>query len=254
MTGISLVLIAHNEEKDLPACLKSVKGLVTEIVLADSMSTDGTSMIARSFGAKVERREFDSYAGQKNFALSLATGDWVLHLDPDETLTPELKTEITALFAKSQPKLAGYSIPYINYFLGRRMRHSGLDGERHIRLFARDKASFDGGLVHEGIVVYGDIGELKNCIVHHSYPDLEEYLEKFNSYTTLAAQKLHERGVKFSFLKVAAVPFEFAKRYVLRLGFLDGFAGLVWSSVSAFYVFIKYAKLWQLERIKKGDK
>jgi glycosyltransferase involved in cell wall biosynthesis len=250
MPAISLVLIARNEEKDLPACLKSAKGLVSEIVVADSMSTDDTGMIARSFGARVERRRFDSYAGQKNFALGLATNDWALHLDPDETLTPELKAEILALFEKGEPPCDAYSIPYINFFLGQRMRHAGLDGERHIRLFRKSKASFGGGLVHEGVVVTGNIGELAQHIEHRSYPDLEEYLEKFNSYTTLAARKMHDAGVKFSMLKIAAVPFEFAKRYIMRLGFLDGFAGLAWSAVSAFYVFVKYAKLWRLERME----
>ncbi|MDD2772320.1 MAG: glycosyltransferase family 2 protein [Elusimicrobiales bacterium] len=251
MPEISLALIARNEAHDLPACLESVKGLVSEIVLVDNMSSDDTARVAESLGARVQAREFDSYASQKNHALGMASNDWVLHLDPDETLTPELKAEIAALFKNGAPEKDAYSVPYINYFLGRRMRHGGLAAERHVRLFRKSKAAFGGGLVHEGIVVKGSVGALRNPVSHNSYPDMEEYLEKFNRYTTLAAQKLHVSGKRFSYFKVCAVPFEFAKRYILRLGFLDGFPGLVWSAVCAFYVFVKYVKLW---RIEKGER
>lgn len=251
MPQITLALITRNEAHDLPLCLESVKGLTAETVIVDSGSTDNTIELARSLGAKVEEHEFDGYAPQKNRALDMASHNWVLHLDPDERLTSELKAEIAELFKNSEPACDAYNIPYANFFLGKQLRHGGMGSEKHIRLFRRDKARFGGGLVHEGIEVNGTTGLLQNRIEHNSYPTLEEYFEKFNRYTTFAAEKMHQSGKKFSALKVLAVPYEFAKRYILRFGFLDGFAGLVWAAVSAFYVFVKYAKLWQLERRPK---
>ncbi|MFA5162667.1 MAG: glycosyltransferase family 2 protein [Elusimicrobiales bacterium] len=247
MEKITLALIAHNEEKDLPRCLDSVKGLVSGIALVDSMSSDRTGEIAAAAGARVLRREFDGYASQKNAALDLASNDWILQLDPDETLSPELKDEIAALFAAG-PRADAYSLPYVNYFLGRRMRHGGLGGERHIRLFRKSRCRFEGGLVHEGVRVDGTVGALKHPVIHNSYPDMEEYLDKFNRYTTLAARKMHGQGKRFSIFRICFVPLEFHKRFFLRLGFLDGFAGLAWSAVSAFYVFVKYVKLWRIEQ------
>jgi len=244
---VSLVMIARNEAADLPACVASVRGLADEIVLVDSGSTDGTRELARGLGARVESREFDSFAGQKGYALSLATSEWVLHLDPDETLTPELREEIVTLL-EGEPSCAAYDIPYRNFFLGREMRHSGLSSESHVRLFLREKSSFGGGLVHEGIEVKGPVGKLKGRIEHRSYPDLDEYLSKFNEYTSLAARKMRAEGKRFSALKLMSVPFEFAKRYIIRLGFLDGIPGLAWAACSAMYVFVKYIKLWRLEQ------
>lgn len=248
MHPLTLAMIARNEAHDLPSCAESVKGLVSEIVLVDSGSTDNTPEVAKGLGAKVSFHDFDGYASQKNRALAMASNDWVLHLDPDERLSPELKTELEAMFAAGEPQYDAYNIPYANYFLGKHLKHGGLGREKHIRLFRRSKAAFGGGLVHEGIEVNGTVGMLKGRIIHNSYPTLEEYFEKFNRYTSFAAEKMYAAGKRFSWLNVAAVPYEFAKRYILRFGFLDGFAGLVWSSVSAFYVFVKYAKLRQLER------
>ena len=246
-TALTLALIAHNEAKDLPSCLASVKGLATEIALVDSGSTDATIAIAQEHGAKIKERAFTDYADQKNAALSLSSNDWVLHLDPDEQLTPELKKEIAELLA-SGPDCDAYEIPYINYFLGKRMRHSGLNGERHIRLFRKSRSSFGGGLLHEGICVNGRTGRLRACIIHHSYPDLEEYFQKFNRYTSLAAEKMHAGGKRFNAFRLLSAPYAFFKRYVLQAGFLDGVPGLAWAALAAFYVLVKYFKLWKLQR------
>jgi len=244
---LTLALIAHDEEKDLPACLDSVSGLVSEIVLVDSGSTDATMAIASQRGARVKERPFTNFADQKNAAVEMSSNDWVLHLDPDEQLTPELKKEIAELLACG-PDCDAYEIPYINYFLGERMRHSGLDGERHIRLFRKSYCSFAGGLLHEGICVTGKTGRLRACIIHHSYPDLEEYFEKFNRYTTLAAKKMNEGGKRFHWISLLSSPYAFFKRYVLQAGFLDGVPGLAWAALAAFYVLVKYFKLWKLQR------
>ncbi|HUT86261.1 MAG TPA: hypothetical protein VMW66_05445, partial [Elusimicrobiales bacterium] len=126
----------------------------------------------------------------------------------------------------------------------------GLGKEKHLRLFKKTTAGFGKGLVHEGIKTEGKTSQLKNKIIHNSYPDMEEYLKKFNRYTTLAARQMHKEGKKFSYFKLLSFPFEFHKRYTLRLGFLDGIAGLIWAGLSAFYVVVKYAKLWQMEKNK----
>ncbi|NLO90441.1 MAG: glycosyltransferase family 2 protein [Elusimicrobia bacterium] len=247
MIPLTLSLIARNEEQDLPCCLDSVQGLVSEITLVDNNSCDATAAVAARYGAKIMKSDFSNYADQKNKALSMSSNDWVLHLDPDESLTPELKAEMLALLS-AQPDCDAYEIPYINYFLGRRMRHSGLNGERHIRLFRKSVSSFSGGLLHEGIAVKGRVGLLKGSIIHHSYPDLEEYFDKFNRYTTLAARKMNDSGIRFNALKLLSSPYAFFKRYILQAGFLDGMAGFVWAALASFYVAVKYFKLWKLQR------
>jgi len=250
---VTLAMIAKDEEQDLPFCLDSVKGLVDDIVLVDSGSSDKTMEVAKKYGARVFQREFDSFANQKNYAISLAQNEWVLHLDPDERLTPELKEEIEKLFTPNRIKTDAFEIPFTNYFLGHEMLYSGLNGEKHIRLFKKGKSYFGGGLLHEGVRVTGKTDELIERIEHYSYPDMEEYLVKFNSYTSLAAEKMRQSGKKFHCWNLLTPPLEFLKRYVLRLGFLDGVAGLAWSGASAFYVFVKHIKLWQLEREAEQD-
>lgn len=246
---LSLALIAQNEAHDLPVCLQSCEGLVCEIALVDNFSDDDTAKIAKSKNAIVKQQKFENFTDQKNTALSLCTNEWILHLDPDEKLSPELKQEIADLLESGKINdFDAYNISYTNYFLGKKMSHSGLNNEKHIRLFRKSKSLFEGGKVHEGIVVNGKTGVLKGKIIHNSYPDLDEYFDKFNRYTTLAAEKMMAQGIKFSLLRVAAVPFEFLKRYVIKLGFLDGYAGFVWACVSSFYVFVKYTKLWSLTR------
>ena len=132
------------------------------------------------------------------------------------------------------------------------MRFSGLNKEKHLRLVRTAQANYVGGLVHEGLEVTGPLGTLKNPINHFSYDTIESYFDKFNKYTTLAATQLYQNGKKFCLLKVlCTLPFEFIKRYVLKLGFLDGMRGLFWASFSTYYVYVKYAKLWQLEQAEK---
>jgi glycosyltransferase involved in cell wall biosynthesis len=250
--NLSLIITTKNEEHDLPKCLESVKGLADEIILVDDNSTDQTLQIAKNYNAKIFSRTFDNYSNQKNYALGLAQNEWILHLDPDETLTLELKDEIKEIVSAKDQPYNGFYIGYINYFLGKKMNYGGLGTEKHLRLFKKENVAFGLQLVHEGIKVQGQTAVLKNKIVHNSYPNMEEYLEKLNRYTTLAACQMHAQGKKFSFFKLLVFPFQFHKRYTFRLGFLDGTAGLIWAGLSAFYTVVKYAKLWQLER-KKND-
>lgn len=244
--AISLFIITKNEAHHVQACLQSVRELVQEIIVVDSASTDGTAALCKQLGARVYDQPFENFTKQKNAALSKVTGEWALSLDADETLTPELAEEIKQ--AVLSDKYDGYELPRVNDFLGKRMHHSGIKKEYILRLVRTSKARFEGGKVHEKLVVQGKTARLKNVFIHHPYDDIETYFAKFNKYTTLAAQTMYENGKRVCLLRVLlTVPFEFARRYLLKAGFLDGMRGLIWASFSCFYVFVKYMKLWYLQ-------
>lgn len=243
---ITLFIIARNEESKIAKCILSAKGLVNEVVVVNGLSKDKTALVCRELGALVFDRAFDGFASQKNFALSKVTSEWALNLDADETLSPALKEEIARV--TQQTDFAGFDIPFCNYFLGKKMRFSGLNKETHLRLVRTKNAKYVGGLVHEGLDVKGKIGRLQNPINHYSYDTIETYFRKFNKYTSLAAEQMYKNGRRFSLIGVLfTLPFEFLKRYVLKLGVLDGIRGLLWASFSTFYVFVKNAKLWQIQ-------
>lgn len=248
---ISLFIITHNEAHRIGACIESARGLVREIIVVDDASTDGTAQVAEQLGTQVFQRKFDGFTNQKNFALSKVTSEWALNLDADERLSPQLKEEIARTVA-TQGKSDGYYLPFCNYFLGKKMRFSGLNKEKHLRLVRTQKAKYVGGLVHEGLEVNGPLDTLKNPVNHFSYDTIEAYFTKFNAYTSLAARQMYQNGKKFCLLStLLRVPLEFLRRYVLKLGFLDGMRGLLWASFSTYYIFVKYVKLWQLIQEKK---
>ena len=245
--GLSVIVIARNEEKDLPGCLDSVKGLASEIVLADSGSTDRTLDIARAAGAAVFHQEWQGYGKQKQAAMDRARGPWILNIDADERVTPGLAAEIRATLAKD-PRENGFSIPFRHYFLGRRLRFGRFSTETHVRLFRKDAAKYGAQQIHEGIEVRPPLGRLSGVIDHHSYRDLSEYLDKCNRYTSMIAEKRFAEGHRFHVWHHLRLPAEFLMRYFLRLGFLDGEPGFTYSLLSSYYVWLKFAKLRDLER------
>ncbi|HAM36799.1 MAG TPA: hypothetical protein DCP85_12835 [Elusimicrobia bacterium] len=245
--SLSAILIATDEETSLPACLESLRGLVDEIVVViDPATRDRTEEVARAAGAKILRRPFDDYAAQRQASLEMATGQWCLWIDPDETLSPELRAEIKTSLASS--RVDAYSLPFEVWFMGRRLRWGGLGSERHVRLFRAGRARFTGGLLHERLDVSGlSGGLLSGTIRHEPYRDLREYLEKLDRYTTLAARKRRDQGQRFSAWRHLVLPWEFFSRSVLKLGVLDGHAGLVWAGLAAFHSWLKYVKLREME-------
>lgn len=244
---ISLFIIAKNEETKLPKCIASARALVHEIIVVDGYSEDKTAQVARDLGAQVYQREFDGFASQKNFALSKVSCEWALNLDADETLSAELVEKIRTVLPGTAH--AGFDIRFSNYLFGKQMKHSGLNKEHHLRLVRKQGARYEGGLVHEGLHIEGTVGRLEEPICHYSYDSIESYFRKFNKYTSLAARQIHQNGRKFHlWFILPTVPLEFLKRYVLKLGFLDGMRGFIWAAFSAFYVFVKYMKLWALEQ------
>ncbi|WP_428898293.1 Glycosyltransferase involved in cell wall bisynthesis [Parelusimicrobium proximum] len=251
---ISLIMIVKNEADNIGACLESVKDVCDEIIVIDDMSADDTAKIAESYGAKIHQKKFESFTEQKGYALSMATGEWVLNLDADEQLSPALKEEIKE--AVKSDKYTGYYLPLTNNFLGREMKYSGLNGETHYRLCVRKGARYEGGRVHEALVQDGEAGRLKAHIIHTPYKTIEQYFKKFNFYTSLGAQTMAERGKKFNPINLFRPPFDFLKIYVLKLGFLDGLQGFLWAYYSAQYPFVKYTKLWHLNKLAaaRGEK
>ncbi len=248
IASLSAILIARNEEIDLPACLESLKGLAIEIIVVLSEdTTDRTEAVAKSAGAKVVRRGFDDYARQRQHSLDLATGAWCLWIDPDERVSAPLAAEIRDILAMPLTASA-FDIPFEVHFLGRRLRWGGLGSESHVRLFRRDHARFTGGALHERLEITGAVSKLRGTIIHRPYRDISDYLEKLDRYTTLAAEKRRAAGITFHSWRHLLLPGEFILRAVLKLGILDGFAGMVWAGLSAFHSWLKYAKLKEMER------
>ncbi|HEX4048129.1 MAG TPA: glycosyltransferase family 2 protein [Elusimicrobiota bacterium] len=246
--SISAILIAKDEERDLPGCLESLKGLASEIVIVVSDDTnDRTEELARAAGAKAVRRKFDDYARMRQASLELATGEWCLWIDPDERATPALAAELLAASSRA-PSVDAYDVPFDVLFLGRTLRWGGLGSESHVRFFRRSKARFVGGGLHEGIRVGGPIARLRGRIVHEPYKNISEYLGKLDRYTSLAAEKRFAAGRRFSSWRHLILPWEFFARSVLKLGVLDGFPGLVWAGLAAFHSWLKYVKLAELQR------
>lgn len=243
---LSVIIIAKDEARDLPSCLASVQGLAREIVLVDDGSKDATPRLAAEAGARVLARRLDSFARQKQFALDNAKGEWVLELDADEEISPELAAEIRRTLSEPGNQ-AGYHLHRLNRFMGRVLRFGGQGSQYKLRLFRRSAARFDEKLVHEGAAVDGPLGRLRGGLMHTPYADLGEYFEKFNRYTALAAQERFDQGRRFRPWHHLLLPGVFVKCYLLRLGFLDGAAGFVWAALSALYHWTKHLRLRELE-------
>ena len=252
MASISVVTITFNEEQNIRECLAAVRW-ADEVIVVDSGSRDRTVEYAREFAGKVLLAPWKGYGAARNFALQHATADWIFWLDADERVTPELAAEIRKLVQNGGDRCDGYSVARRAYFLGRWIRHCGWYPSRVVRLFRRGKGAFSESRVHEQVQVQGEIGGLKNDLLHFTDPNLYHYFAKFNKYTSLAAQDLKESGSSFSLVDlIVRPPFTFLKMYVIRRGFLDGMRGFILSVLSSVYVFTKYVKLWELTKHNGG--
>lgn len=250
---LSVFLITKQEGANLDKCLASVQNIADEIIIVDSGSTDNTLEIAKKYGAKTFHKDFVSFTEQKNFSLEKCSCPWALNLDADEYLTPELAKEIKEILNKKND-YAGYFLIRNNIFLGRKMCHSGIAKEPRLRLVETKKAKYVGGFVHEELIVEGKTSALKNTFMHNTYTSIDQYFEKFNRYSTLAALTMQQKNKKFNIFQLTRAPFEFIKIYFLRLGFLDGFQGFLWAVFNAWYKVVKYTKLWDLSRENKNSK
>lgn len=250
-----MVLITQDEEANLPGTLESVMPLVRdgrgEIIVVDSGSTDRTLEIARSFGAKIFSEPWKGFAAQKNSAMDKASGDWVLQLDADEALEPELATEIAAAIA-ADSSLVGYWIPRKNFFLGRWIRHGGFYPDPKLRLIRRGAGKFEEYGAHPTIKLPSSVGvgRLNHAMLHHAYPTLRGYINHMNSYSSSGAEVAVAKGYRrFSVSDIVTRPLlTFIYNYFFRLGFLDGREGLLLHLYHSVYVSWKYAKAWELAR------
>ena len=247
MASLSVTVITKNEAHNLGACLQSVM-FADQIVVLDSGSTDETVQIARSLGAEaVVNNDWPGFGVQKNKALALANSEWVLSLDADERLTPELLAEIQATL--KAPRFDVYSFPRLSSYCGQYIRHSGWYPDRVTRLFRRDSARFSDDLVHEKLLTSSAVGQLNSPLLHESFRNAESVIDKVNRYSTAGAQSLFICGKKSSLSKALLRGFwAFVRTYFLRLGFLDGRLGLVLAISNAEGTYYRYLKLWLLHR------
>ncbi|MCJ7813700.1 glycosyltransferase family 2 protein [bacterium] len=245
MAVLSAIVITRSEAAHIAECLESLS-FVDEIVVVDSYSEDGTKEIAKCFTEHVHVVEWKGYAETKQVALQKATGEWILWLDADERIPQELAEEIKQVIQKNDC-FSGYRMPRKAYFLGRWIRHGGWYPGYVVRLFKKEKGNFGSERVHEKLIIDGSVGTLKAPLLHYTDHSIEEYYNKFNRYTSLAAQDLKDRGRNVSPVGMVFRSIHmFVRMYIFRAGFLDGVEGFLLAVFSANYVFTKYAKLWKL--------
>ena len=256
---LSAAIVTLNEERRLPRTLESLAGVADEIVVVDSGSTDRTREVAESHGARVISHSWEGYARQKNFAAEQAKFDWILSLDADEVLTPELAAELREIKERGPGNAIGFRMPRLACYRGRWIRHSGWYPDLKLRLYDRRRARFVGDYVHESVQTEGPVGTLRGDLLHFTCDSLAEHFHTVDRYTTLAAQEAfaQSRSRKESPSKVlprafamtlVGPPWKFFETYVLRLGILDGISGLLIAGMAGYYVHEKYAKLWRLCR------
>ncbi len=248
---LSVLVITLNEEEDIGDCLESVKW-ADEIVVVDSGSTDRTVAIARQYTDRVIDRPWSGYTAQRNFAIDSATYDWVLCLDADERLSAPLIAEIQAVVNFD---CAGYEMPRRNFFLGQFIRYAGWYPDYGVRLFDRRCGRFLERAVHEPLQIKGETRRLRYPIEHYTYRSLSDYHEKSERYAALGALELHRQMKLFSvFDLVGHSAWTFFRTYFLQQGFRDGVYGLLLSGLSSHHTFLKYAKLWEIEKMNKEGK
>ena len=250
---LSSIIIAKNEENNIRRCIDSQLNCIDDIVvIIDSASTDRTREIVESYqNVNFAITGWKGFSETKKFALLKTQYDWILWIDADEEITPELRTELNE-FKKTEPFSAAYSVARKAYFLGRWIKHSGWYPGRVIRLFNKNTAEFSSNEVHEHLKINGEVGKLNHDLIHYTDPDLHHYLMKLNKYTTLSANELYRQGkiAKISDLTIRPI-LMFIKMYIFKAGFLDGYHGFILAVLSSVHVFSKYSKLWELNKIKK---
>ena len=251
--SLSVVIITRNEESNIGRTLASA-AFADERIVVDSGSTDRTHDIARELGAKVFDESWKGYASQKNSAIAKASGDWILSLDADEEVSPELAQSIGRATENATSNVAGYFIARRNLFLGRWIRHGGFYPDRKLRLFRRGKGEFVERAVHETMRVDGPTDVLEGDLIHYAYPTLTGYIDTMNRYSSLGAEVAMQKGevsrsfAAFFFNVRIRPALNFLWNYFFRAGFLDGREGFLLHLYHQGYVSWKYAKAWEATR------
>ncbi len=248
MEPVSATVITCNEEANIEEALQSLDW-ADEIVIVDSGSRDRTLDICNRYTDRIFTRSWSGFVDQKAHAVTCAKHDWIISLDADERIGPELKIEISRL-RREGFRCAGYRIPRVAFFMGRWIRHGDWYPDYQLRLFDRRMGSWRGGRVHESVKLQqGTTGMLRSEILHYTYRSISEYIHRLETYSNLAAQDARERGKTSSAVRLLGNPFAtFLKAYLLKRGFLDGAPGLMVAVMGAISVYFKYAKLYELQK------
>lgn len=242
---VSATVITFNEEDNIARCLESVSW-VDEIIVVDSFSTDNTVSLCRKFTDRVIQRAWPGHVRQKQFALEQATGSWVLSLDADEVLSAKAREEIRTNVLAGSPSENGFVFPRQSYYLGRWIRHGGWYPDKKLRLVRKEHARWTGRDPHDKLRVNGATSELEGKILHYVYKDISHQLKTVDSFSSISAQNWVQDGKAFSlFLLLFRPPIRFLETFVWKRGFLDGLPGFIIAVISSYYVFCKYAKLWE---------
>ena len=249
MIPVSVVIVTKDEERNIKDALESVREF-EEIVVLDAFSADGTVEICRRYTPRVFQQEWMGYARQKQTAVNLAQKEWVLILDADERVTPELKKELAGKIGEGTHD--GFYLPRKNFFLGRWIRHSGWWPDYTLRLFRKEISRVEYREVHEKVVVEGSVGYLREPVEHYTYRTIADYLRKMEQYSTLSANELYTKK-KTPLLSMMVNPVAvFIKMFFLRQGFRDGMHGFTLAGLYGCYTFLKYAKIWEKRRGDRG--
>jgi glycosyltransferase involved in cell wall biosynthesis len=244
---ISAVIITRDEERNIERCLASL-GWADEILVVDSGSTDRTVEICRRRGSKVITAEWLGFGRTKRLAVASAAHDWVLSVDADEEVTPELGKEIVATLSHERVK-DGYKVVRLAMYLGKWIHHCGWGGRYTLRLFDRTKGTFTEDIIHEQVKIDGEVGKLTHVLKHYTYPDLETVARKTEVFAEAGAQALHARGKRSSLAGAYLhAVWTFVRVYIVKAGFLDGRIGLVLATNYAHEVYLKYLKAWEKNR------
>jgi len=249
--NLSAVIITKNEEDNLERCLKSLS-FCDEIIVVDSQSTDRTQEIAKKYTDKVYDKEWQGFEAQRTLALQHASNNWILSIDADEEVSTELRTEIISKLNLKEGHTA-YSCPRKTIHFNRWIKHGGWYPNRLVRLFSKADGCWRGDAVHEFWQTTGTTGSLTSDLLHYSFYDLSDQVERNNKYSSLGAKKLAAVNKTFSATKLLLKPTsKFLETYILKMGFLDGYPGFIISVSAAYSVFLKWAKLWELQRVEKA--
>ena len=245
---ISLVIITFNEADRLPAALESCLEIADEMIVVDSHSTDQTVPIARRFGAKVFQKDFTDYGSQKNHANQLAGFNWILNLDADERLSRQLVEEIKKLKQQQDTDCSGYHFNRRTSYLGRWIRFSGWYPDRKLRLFRKDRSRWQ-GRIHEKMVISGPTGHLPGDLIHYTYRNMSDHLQRLNRYSTMQAEDLASSSKRLLLLKGFLLPpITFVRFYIWKMGILDGFPGFIIALFSSWATAMKYLKAYAINR------
>ncbi len=248
MNKLTAIIPTGNEIHNIEAVIASVD-FADEILVVDSLSTDGTFEKAQELATKVIRREYQYSASQKNWAIPQAKHEWILLVDADERVTPELKAEILKILRQPDPKIVAYWIGRINNFMGERVNYSGWRNDKVIRLFKRDFCKYEDKYVHAEIIANGNIGSLKHKFLHYSYTTFDKYVEKMNRYATWQAKDYDQKTGSLTPYHFVLKPFwGFFKHYIIQSGFREGVVGFTIGYMQGYVVFMRYVKLWLLRR------